>query len=272
MAGTIIDAEALRARYRAERDKRVRADGNEQYLQPSGRFTDLLDDPYAQRVERPPCTDEATVVVIGGGFAGLVTGARLKQAGVTDVRIIEGGGDVGGAWYWNRYPGAMCDTAAMIYLPLLEETGHMPSHKYVPSAEIFGHARRIADHFDLRRGALFSTSVTGLEWDDASSRWIVRTDRGDEIRARFVAMGTGPLHRPKLPGIPGIDAFAGLAFVVHRRPQQPADRPEVVLQPGTRLAAALADQLRRAPHRWRRDQVRVNRVSRPGFGSPRNCP
>ena len=116
-----IDHEALRRRYRAERDKRLRPDGNEQYLQPTGRFAGFLDDPYVERVEREPRFDEVTVALIGGGFAGLVTGARLKQAGVDDIRIIEGGGDVGGAWYWNRYPGAMCDTAAMIYLPLLEE-------------------------------------------------------------------------------------------------------------------------------------------------------
>ena len=122
----------------------------------------------------------------------------------------------GGAWYWNRYPGAMCDTAAMVYLPLLEETGHMPSQKYVFAPEIFGHAKRIATTFGLYDNALFSTQVSKLEWDDESSRWIIHTDRGDRIRARFVAMGTGPLHRPKLPGIPGIDTFAGHAFHTSR--------------------------------------------------------
>jgi cation diffusion facilitator CzcD-associated flavoprotein CzcO len=211
-----IDSEFLRAKYRDERDKRVRADGNEQYLQPSGRFASLLDDPYTDRVEREPLTDEVTVAVIGGGFSGLVTGARLRQAGIDDVRIIEGGGDVGGTWYWNRYPGAACDTAAMVYLPLLEETGYMPSHKYVFAPEIFAHAQRIATHFDLYRNALFSTQVTHLEWDDAIARWIIHTDRGDRIRAKFVTMGTGPLHRPKLPGVPGIDSFAGHAFHTSR--------------------------------------------------------
>ena len=211
-----IDHEALRARYRAERDKRLRADGNDQYLEPTGRFASFLDDPYVERVERDPLFDEVTVALIGGGFAGLVTGARLKQAGIDDVRIIEGGGDVGGAWYWNRYPGAMCDTAAMIYLPLLDDTGHMPSQKYTLAGEIFGHARRIATQFDLYDNALFSTEVTSLEWDDESSRWIISTDRGDVIRARFVAMGTGPLHRPKLPGIPGIETFGGHAFHTSR--------------------------------------------------------
>ena len=211
-----IDHEALRAKYRAERDKRIRPDGNEQYVEPKGRFANLLEDPYTERVERDPVHDEVTVALIGGGFAGLVTGARLKQAGVDDVRIVEGGGDVGGAWYWNRYPGAMCDTAAMIYLPLLEETGHMPSMKYVFAPEIFGHAQRIAKQYGLYDNALFSTAVTGLRWDDDRSRWVVTTDRGDEFLAKYVAMGTGPLHRPKLPGIPGIETFGGHCFHTSR--------------------------------------------------------
>ncbi|MGI8754303.1 MAG: flavin-containing monooxygenase [Acidimicrobiales bacterium] len=211
-----LEGEELRARYRAERDKRLRPDGSAQYIEPTGRFAHFRDDPFVERIERPPVFDEVTVAVIGGGWAGLVTGARLKDAGVADVRIIEGGGDVGGAWYWNRYPGAMCDTAAMIYLPLLEETGHMPTQKYTYGSENREHARRIATRYGLYDNALFSTEVTGLEWDDDGSRWIIRTNRGDEMRARFVAMGTGPLHRPKLPGIEGIDTFGGHCFHTSR--------------------------------------------------------
>ena len=161
-----VDHDALRERYRLERDKRLRPDGNDQYLEPSGKFAYMVDDPYVERVEREPCFDEVTVALIGGGFSGLCVGARLKQAGIDDVRIIEVGGDFGGAWYWNRYPGAMCDTAAMVYLPLLEETGNMPSAKYVLAPEIFAHCRRIATTFDLYRSALLSTSVTELSWDD----------------------------------------------------------------------------------------------------------
>ncbi|MDD9936918.1 MAG: NAD(P)/FAD-dependent oxidoreductase [Myxococcales bacterium] len=211
-----IDHSALRKKYREERDKRLRPDGNDQYIMPSGRYAHFLEDPYVKPVEREPRTGEVTVVLIGGGFSGLTAGARLKEAGVDDVCIIEGGGDVGGAWYWNRYPGAMCDTAAMIYLPLLEETGHMPSKKYVFAPEIFGHAQNIAKQYGLYDQALFSTQVTGLEWDAASARWTVRTDRGDVLRARFVAMGTGPLNHPKLPGIPGIESFEGHAFHTSR--------------------------------------------------------
>jgi cation diffusion facilitator CzcD-associated flavoprotein CzcO len=212
----VIDREALRIKYREERDKRLRPDGTTQYVEPTGRFAHFLADPFTARIDRAPCFDEVTVAFIGGGFSGLCTGARLKQAGITDFRLIEGGGDVGGAWYWNRYPGAMCDTAAMVYLPLLEETGHVPSMKYVFAPEIFAHARRIAQQFGLYEHALFSTAVTRLEWDDAASRWTIHTDRGDRLRARFVAMGTGPLHRPKLPGIPGIETFAGHCFHTSR--------------------------------------------------------
>jgi len=211
-----MNREALRAKYREERDKRLREDGNDQYVEVTGTFARFLDDPYVQPVDRAPLVDEVTVAFIGGGFAGLVTGAKLKDAGVTDVRLIEKGGDFGGTWYWNRYPGAMCDTAAMIYLPLLEETGHMPTQKYTPAAEILEHSQRIATHFGLYDNACLSTEVTALEWDEATSRWIIRTNRGDEMRARFVAMGTGPLHRPKLPGIPGIETFGGHSFHTSR--------------------------------------------------------
>src|SRR5215475_6268896 len=159
-AMTTIDHDALRIKYREERDKRLRPDGNDQYIEPSGRFASMADDPYVERVERQPLFDEVTVALIGGGFSGLCVGARLKQAGINDVRIVEVGGDFGGTWYWNRYPGAMCDTAP----------------------EIYGHCQRIAKTFDLYDDVLFSTSVTELEWDADAARWIVRTDRGDEFR------------------------------------------------------------------------------------------
>ena len=213
---TANDREQLRLKYREERDKRLRPDGNDQYIEPRGKFAHFLDDPYTPKAEREPRRQDVTLAFVGGGFAGLATCARLKQAGIDDVLIIEGGGDFGGVWYWNRYPGAMCDTAAMVYLPLLEETAYRPTTKYTFAPEIFAHAQRIARTFGLYDHALFSTAVTGLVWDEASSRWIIRTDRGDEIRARFVAMGTGPLHRPKLPGIPGIESFAGHTFHTSR--------------------------------------------------------
>ncbi|MFM8826349.1 MAG: flavin-containing monooxygenase [Actinomycetota bacterium] len=210
------DRRAIRERYAAERDKRLRPDGNEQYQEPSGRFANLLDDTYVQPVPRPSVDRDVHVLVVGAGFAGLVTGARLKQAGIEDVVLVDKAGDVGGVWYWNRYPGAMCDTAAMIYLPLMEEVGTVPSAKYVPAPEIHAHARRIATVFGLYERALLSTGISSIEWDEGSSRYVVRTDRGDTLRARYVCMGTGPLHRPKLPGIPGLQSFRGHAFHTSR--------------------------------------------------------
>jgi len=213
---TVIDKEALKQKYAAERDKRLRPDGNDQYLEVKGQLSHYLDDPYTPVVEREPKTDHVTVAFIGGGFAGLVTGARIKEAGIDDVRIIEKAGDFGGTWYWNRYPGAMCDTASMVYMPLLEETGHMPTEKYAHAPEILEHSRRIGKHFGLYDHALFHTEVTDLEWDDSRSVWIVRTNRGDEFTAQFIGMGLGPLHVPKLPGIDGIEDFKGHSFHTSR--------------------------------------------------------
>ena len=211
-----FDPDALREKYRQERDKRLRADGNAQYREVVGEFEHFLDDPYGERFERAPVNDEVEVAVIGGGFAGLLIGARLRQAGVQDLRMIEKGTDFGGTWYWNRYPGAACDTESYIYLPLLEEVGYIPTEKYAKGPEIFEHSRRIAKHFDLYRNALLQTGVTELRWDEDSAVWHISTDRGDHFRARFVAMANGPLNRPKLPGIEGIETFKGHSFHTSR--------------------------------------------------------
>jgi len=211
-----IDKQALKRRYAEERAKRLRPDGNDQYIRVVDQLAHYLDDPYTPVVEREPLTDHVTVAFIGGGFAGLVTGARLAEAGVADVRIVEKGGDFGGTWYWNRYPGAQCDTASFVYMPLLEETGHMPTEKYAHAPEILEHCRRIGTQYGLYDNALFHTEVTDLTWDADRSRWVVRTNRGDAFTARFVAMGTGPLHVPKLPGIPGIEDFRGHSFHTSR--------------------------------------------------------
>src|SRR3989441_6620328 len=211
-----IDKERLRQKYLEERNKRLRPDGNDQYLRVAGQLAHYLDDPYTPVTPRDPKTDHVTFAFIGGGFAGLATAARLSEAGIRDVRIIEKGGDFGGTWYWNRYPGAQCDTASFVYMPLLEETGHMPSEKYAHAAEILEHSRRIGKHFDLYDLALFHTEVTDLEWDADRSCWIVRTNRGDAFTAQFVGMGTGPLHVAKLPGIPGIADFQGHSFHTSR--------------------------------------------------------
>jgi len=215
--GLGFDPDALRAKYRAERDKRLRDDGNEQYQEIAGRHAHYLDDPYVPPgFTREPVTDEVEVVVIGGGFGGLLAGARLREAGVKDLRMIEKGGDFGGTWYWNRYPGAACDIESYVYLPLLEELGYVPVEKYSRAPEILKHSRAIGEHFNLYEGALFQTEVTRMDWDEAASRWIIQTNRGDAIKARFVAMANGPLHRPKLPGIPGVETFKGHSFHTSR--------------------------------------------------------
>ena len=211
-----IDKDALLARYAAERDKRLRPDGAAQYVRLDEQFAGRPRDVQSRPEARAPVTDDVTFAFVGGGFAGLVTGARLAEAGITDYRIVEKGGDVGGTWYWNRYPGAQCDTASMVYMPLLEETGHRPTEKYAHGPEILAQCRRIAERYGLYDKALVHTEVTSLEWDEAAARWIVGTDRGDRFTARFVGLGTGPLHVAKLPRIPGIADFRGHSFHTSR--------------------------------------------------------
>src|SRR5271166_2927292 len=169
-----FDPDALRAKYREERDKRLRPDGNEQYVEVKGDFSRYIDDPYVDPgFTREPLNDAVDVVIIGGGFGGLLAGARLREAGVRDIRVIEKGGDFGGTWYWNRYPGAACDVESYIYLPLLEEIGYLPVEKYSRAPEILEHSRAIGRYFDLYKNACFQTEVTGMRWDEAASRWIV---------------------------------------------------------------------------------------------------
>ena len=156
------------------------------------------------------------MAVIGGGFGGLLMAARMKEAGFDDIRVIEKAGDFGGTWYWNRYPGAMCDVESYCYLPLLEELNYIPEHKYSFAPEILEHSRRIARNYDLYDNACLQTSITNLSWDETTEHWIIETDRGDKMRARYVAMANGPLSRPKLPGIHGINDYQGHTFHTSR--------------------------------------------------------
>ncbi|MGD6749805.1 flavin-containing monooxygenase [Streptomyces sp. BH105] len=207
----------LRERYRAERERRVRPDATAQYRSTTAEFGYFAADPYAGEIpERAPLRDTVDVAVVGGGFGGILAGARLRQQGVAKVRVIEQGGDFGGTWYWNRYPGIHCDIEAHVYLPMLDETGYVPEWKYAPGDEIRRHAVRMAKHFDLYENALFSTAVTALTWDEAAHQWLVTTDRGDEFRATYVVTATGTLSEPKLPGIPGIEDFKGHTFHTSR--------------------------------------------------------
>ena len=208
-----FDPDALRERYRQERDKRLRDDGENQYLEAAENFAHYADeDPYTAQTPRDPIERDVNVVVVGGGFSGLMAAARLKERGVEDVLLIEAGGDFGGTWYWNRYPGAQCDIESYCYLPLLEETGYMPKEKYSFAPEIFEHTRRVGEYFGLYELALFQTRVKDAAWQADRKRWRLTTDRGDVLDARFLIQATGPANRPKLPQIPGIDRFEGHSF------------------------------------------------------------
>jgi cation diffusion facilitator CzcD-associated flavoprotein CzcO len=212
-----FDPVALKQKYLAERDKRLRAEGSAQYRQVAGELAGFADDPHARDdFTRPAREMDVEAAVIGGGFGGLIAAAKLREQGVERLCVIEKGADFGGTWYWNRYPGAACDVESYVYLPLLEELGYMPSEKYARGAEILDYATSIARRYALYDDALLQTQVTRADWDEADGHWIVSTDRGDRVRARFVVAANGPLNRPKLPGITGIEQFRGHMFHTSR--------------------------------------------------------
>ena len=203
-----VDIDAMRSKYAQEREKRLRKEGAAQYLELDGDLADLYEvDPYTPVADRAPIDGDIEVAVLGGGFAGLLSGAYLKKAGVQDVRVIDMAGDFGGVWYWNRFPGIQCDNDAYCYIPMLEELDFLPSKKFADGAEIFAHCQAMGKHFDLYDGAIFSTQVETMRWDEKSKRWRLITNRGDDIRARFVVMAQGSYNKPKLPGIPGIKEY-----------------------------------------------------------------
>ena len=208
-----IDIPALREKYRQEREKRLRADGQKQYFRPTGPVAgSFAADPHKPVQPRAPLTEEIDVIILGAGWGGIMAAYHLTQAGVTNFRNVDTAGDFGGVWYWNRYPGIQCDNESYCYLPLLEETGFMPSKKFADGWEIHEYCKSIAKKFGFADRALFHTLVNTLRWDESLKRWRVGTNRGDDIRARFVIMACGVLNMPKLPGIPGIEQFKGKAF------------------------------------------------------------
>ena len=212
----MMDLPALRQKYREERDRRLRPDGLNQYRSTAGEFGYYAKDPYTPRLERGPVFDRVDVLVIGAGFGGLLTASRLRRDGVESVRLMDEAGDVGGTWYWNRYPGIHCDIESYVYMPLLEEVGYVPKWRYAPGEEIRQHAIAVAEHFDLYADALFHTRATSLTWDEDDAHWIVETDRKDRFRARFIVTSSGTLTQPKLPLIPGIETFRGHTFHTSR--------------------------------------------------------
>ncbi|MFT4046169.1 MAG: FAD-dependent oxidoreductase [Solimonas sp.] len=209
-----VDIPALREKYRQEREKRLRKDGQKQYVRPAGGNPagDYVADPHQPASPREPISEDIDVIILGAGWGGIMAAYHLTQAGVTNFRNVDTAGDFGGVWYWNRYPGIQCDNESYCYLPLLEETGFMPSKKFADGWEIQQHARGIAEKFGFAERALFHTLIDTLRWDEDLKRWRVGTNRGDDIRARFVILACGVLNMPKLPNLPGIDRFKGKMF------------------------------------------------------------
>ena len=207
------DPEAVRAKYLAERDKRLvpgRADIRD--LRTDEHFAGFRDDPFTPFIEREPVIDEVEAVIVGGGIAGILAGANLRKAGLQRIMIIDQAGGIGGTWYWNRYPGVMCDVESYMYIPMLEEFDYVPTQRYAYGEEIRQHLEAIADRYDLTSESLFHTGVTRAEWDEGSARWRILTDRGDEIRCRWYVLAVGILNLLKLPCIPGMEEFSGRSF------------------------------------------------------------
>jgi cation diffusion facilitator CzcD-associated flavoprotein CzcO len=210
----------IKDKFREERNLRLgyRPPGTDQYTSElSGDLAKYAIDPYAKDVpSREPLNDEVEVLFIGGGFSALLTSARLRERGLESIRIVERGSDVGGTWYWNRYPGAACDVVSYDYLPLLDELDYVPVNHYSRGPEIFSHCQAIAQKYNLYDLAVFNTTVTETRWDDADELWHVKTDQGDVMRAQFVICANGTLAKPKLSAISGMESFAGHSFHTSR--------------------------------------------------------
>src|SRR5579859_2413083 len=208
-----VDIPALREKYLREREKRLRSDGQRQYFRPTGTVvSDYAADPHQPVRPRAPISEDIDVIVLGAGWGGIMAAYHLTQVGVTNFRNVDTAGDFGGVWYWNRYPGIQCDNESYCYLPLLEEMGFLPSKKFSDGWEIYDYCKSIAAKFGFADKALFHTLINALRWDETIKRWRVGTNRGDEIRARFVIIACGVLNMPKLPDIHGIDEFKGKIF------------------------------------------------------------
>jgi len=202
------------AKYREFKEQRR---GAADYMAMEGEFAKYLEDHYSESpVQREALTDECEIVVVGAGFAGLLLWYRLKEAGFQDVRFCEKGGDVGGTWYWNRYPGIACDVESYSYLPLLEEMEYFPTMKFASGFEILEYCQSMATKFGFYDKCLFHTTVERTDWNEETRRWTVTTDRGDAMRARYIILANGILTTPKLARIDGMESFEGDSFHTSR--------------------------------------------------------
>src|SRR4029079_11746626 len=165
------------------------------------------------------------VVIVGAGFAGMFLAYKLRDLGL-QFRVYEVGDDVGGTWYWNRYPGARCDVESLEYSYQFSDELQQEwewTERYAGQPEILRYAGHVADRFDLRRHMQFGTRVLDASFDDASVRWRVRTDQDDDVTAHFVIMAPGCLSAANVPEIEGMDSFAGPRFHTSRWPHEGVD-------------------------------------------------
>lgn len=223
---TTTTKDPIQWKYDEERDKRLRSDGEAQFISiPSYSSPDdeklsrFVTDPWdaelaeAQKTYgvRSTLPEHTKIPIVGAGYGGLYFAVRLLEAGfcADDFLIVDSAGGFGGTWYWNRYPGLMCDVESYIYTPMLEETGYTPKHKYAAGNELRSYANAIAEKWGLHRAAIFKTLVKGLEWDDEMKSWKVDTkqlqneneDENDDsknpranLSADFVILATGVLN------------------------------------------------------------------------------
>ena len=217
IASPQFDAEGIRAKYLLERDRRL-VEGRAAIRDLTGddEFARYRDDPFTPFIERDPVVEDIDAAIIGAGIAGICAGVELRRAGLDRIRMIDEAGGIGGTWYWNQYPGVMCDVESYIYMPMLEDLDYVPTEKYASGEEIRGQLGALAEKYRLAEDALLQTRSRSAEWDDEIARWVIHTDRGDVIRARYLVMATGILNLMKLPAIPGMTDFAGPSFHTSR--------------------------------------------------------
>jgi cation diffusion facilitator CzcD-associated flavoprotein CzcO len=182
-------------------------------------------------MEEPLLPDDAArtspldALVVGAGISGIHLLHRLRELGFR-VLVVEAGEDLGGTWYWNRYPGARCDVESLVYSYSWSDELQQAwrwTERYAPQAEILAYLGHVADRFDLRRDMRFSTRVTAARWDDGASRWTVATDGGDELAARFLIMATGNLSVPRGPELAGLERFGGDVYQTALWPREGVD-------------------------------------------------
>ncbi|PSN69315.1 flavin-binding monooxygenase-like family protein [Corynespora cassiicola Philippines] len=224
-----VDALQVEKRYSEERAKRLRDDGIEQYVDVafSEKFKSFLDDPFvdpaaAKDAKSSFPDNRGYFVILGAGWGGLMYAVRLVQSGVEpkDIRIVDPATGFGGTWYWNRYPGLFCDIESYCYLPLLEETGYIPKHRYSTGEEIRNYAESTARKWGVADCAVWQTQAEKLIWDENAKEWqvtLVQKRSGEEpqklnIRAPFVATVNGVLSWPKIPGVSGVLDYQGDIF------------------------------------------------------------